>query len=207
MSLRDAVEVTAKRGQYMQDAVPEGEGMMAAILGLERGRVLEICLSITDGYVAPANYNCPGQIVVAGQKHAVKEAMRRAEEAGAKKALSLAVSVPSHCELMKPVSKKLAELFDNIKFKPASFPIINNADARPLTNPQEIWLSLIRQLNEPLLWEESIKWMIENGVDTFIEVGPRKVLSGLIKRIDGNVRVCNVEDIKTLEETLKIIKE
>jgi [acyl-carrier-protein] S-malonyltransferase len=205
LPFQKAVEVTTKRGTYMQDAVPEGKGLMAAILGLERDAVSNICTSVKSGYVSPANYNCPGQIVLSGEKEAVEEAVRLADEAGAKRAVTLAVSVPSHCRLMTPASEKLSELLKTIEFKPPRVPIVNNADAAFLDNPDDIRESLIKQLNNPLLWEDSIKAMIEKGIDTFIEAGPKKVLSGLIKRINRGVKVLNVEDTKSLEDTLKAL--
>jgi len=205
ISFKDAVKITEKRGQYMQEAVPEGKGLMAAILGLERDAVEKICNSVTTGYVSPANYNCPGQIVIAGEKTAVEEAIRLAGEAGAKRAVPLAVSAPSHCRLMEKASVRLSELFDSVVFNPAIIPIVNNADAVFLQKPEEIKESLIKQLNSPLLWEDSVRLMIKNAIDTFIEVGPKKVLSGLIKRIDGEVRILNVEDTKSLNEALNAL--
>jgi [acyl-carrier-protein] S-malonyltransferase len=205
ISFADAVQITEKRGLYMQEAVPEGKGLMAAVIGLERDAVIKVCASVQSGYAAPANYNCPGQIVIAGEKNAVEEAMKLAGDAGAKRAIPLAVSVPSHCSLMKDASDKLASMLNDIQLHPAEIPIVNNADAAFLKDPQEIRSSLVRQLNQPLLWEDSVKAMIENGVDTFIEVGPKKVLSGLIKRIDGNVKIFNVEDVKSLEVTLNAL--
>jgi [acyl-carrier-protein] S-malonyltransferase len=205
MSFQKAVEVTAQRGTYMQDAVPEGKGLMAAILGLERDAVSSICTSVKSGYVSPANFNCPGQIVIAGEKQAVEEAVNLSEEAGAKRAVTLAVSVPSHCRLMTSASEKLSELLKTIEFQPPRIPIVNNAGALFLENPDDIKESLIKQLNNPLLWEDSIKAMIEKGVDTFIEAGPKKVLSGLIKRINRDVKIFNVEDTKSLEDTLKAL--
>jgi [acyl-carrier-protein] S-malonyltransferase len=178
---------------------------MAAIRGLDRVSVDKICNSVKSGYVSPANYNCPTQIVIAGEKTAVEEAIRLAEDSGAKRAMPLAVSVPSHCSLMTEASKKLSKSLNSIEFQPPQIPIINNADAIFLNKTEEIRESLIRQLNSPLLWEDSIRLMIENGVETFIEVGPKKILSGLIRRIDGNVRVLNVEDKKTLTETLDAV--
>ena len=201
----DAVKITEKRGQYMQEAVPEGKGLMAAIIGLEREAIVKVCASVQSGYAAPANYNCPGQIVIAGEKNAVEEAIELAKNAGAKRAIPLAVSVPSHCTLMKGASERLAVLLNNTPLHPAQIPIVNNADAAFLKDPQVIKESLVRQLNQPLLWEDSVKVMVGSGVDTFIEVGPKKVLSGLIKRIDGNVRMFNVEDAKSLQETLNAL--
>lgn len=202
LDLDKALILTEKRGQFMQDAVPEGKGLMAAILGLKRKEVDEICLSVRSGYVVPANYNCPGQIVIAGEKKAVEEAIGLAREAGAKRAVPLSVSVPSHCALMAGASERLAELLKDIDFHSPSVPVVNNADALFLNNVESIKSSLVRQLNSPLLWEDSIKAIIDSGIETFIEVGPGKVLSGLIRRIDPEVTVLNVEDNASLEKTL-----
>jgi len=206
LSFREAVRITEKRGQFMQEAVPEGKGLMAAILGLERNKIDEICLSLQTGYASPANYNSPGQIVIAGERAAVEEAMKLAKEKGAKKVVPLSVSVPSHCTLMADASKRLAELFESIDFKYPMIPIVNNADAMFLNDRDSIKRSLIRQLSNPLLWEDSIRAIVDSGIDTFIEVGPGKVLSGLIKRIEPLAKVSNVEDMKSLENTLVSIK-
>ncbi|MBI5187937.1 MAG: ACP S-malonyltransferase, partial [Nitrospirae bacterium] len=203
LSFRDAVRLTEKRGQFMQEAVPEGKGLMAAILGLDRNNVDEICLSVRSGYVVSANYNCPGQIVIAGEKEAVEEAMRLAKEAGAKRIVPLAVSAPSHCTLMVEASNRLAELLYAMEFKDPDIPIVNNADAVFLTKADKIKTSLIRQLNSPLLWEDSIRGIVESGINTFVEVGPGKVLSGLIKRIEPDAKIMNVEDMESLEKTLR----
>jgi [acyl-carrier-protein] S-malonyltransferase len=206
LAFKDAVKLTEKRGQFMQEAVPEGRGLMAAILGLERNKVDDLCKSLQSGYASPANYNCPGQVVIAGERSAVEEAISLSKKAGAKRAVPLSVSVPSHCSLMTDPSRRLAELLDEIEFKNPVVPIINNADAMFLDNIKDIKASLIRQLNMPLLWEDSIKAIADSGVETFIEVGPGKVLSGLIKRIVQEVRVFNVEDLKSLEKTLSQIQ-
>jgi [acyl-carrier-protein] S-malonyltransferase len=202
ISFGDAVTLTEKRGMFMQEAVPEGEGLMAAVLGLEREEVEEICDSIIGGYVVPANYNCPGQIVIAGERVAVEEAMEMAREKGAKRVVALAVSAPSHCKLMSGASERLSKLLDGISFSRPIFPIVNNADARFLEDPEEIKASLIKQLNSPLLWEDSIRVMIERDVNTFIELGPGRILSGLIKRIREDIRLYNIEDTKSLDATL-----
>jgi [acyl-carrier-protein] S-malonyltransferase len=206
LSFREAVKITEIRGQFMQEAVPEGRGLMAAILGLERNIVDEICASVKSGYAAPANYNSPGQIVIAGEKEAVEEAMRLASEKGAKKVLTLAVSVPSHCTLMAGTSQRLSELLDKVDFKNPVIPVVNNADAIFLNDGDSVKKSLIRQLNNPLLWEDSIRAIFDSGIDTFIEVGPKRVLSGLIKRIEPSAKMFNVEDMKSLENTLTSIK-
>ncbi len=191
ISLRDSVSLTEKRGRFMQEAVPEGKGLMAAILGLERKKVDEICNSLISGYAAAANYNCPGQIVIAGEKTAVEEAIELCKSAGAKRAIALAVSVPSHCKLMNGASERLGELLGTIELKDPFIPLVNNADAKFLKTAEEIKPSLIRQLNSPLLWEDSIKAIYASGIDTFIEVGPGKVLTGLIKRIVPEAKILN----------------
>ena len=198
LSFKDAVKLTEKRGRFMQEAVPEGKGLMAAILGLDRKKVDEICNSLTTGYAAAANYNCPGQIVIAGEKTAVEEAIEVCKSAGAKRAIALAVSVPSHCKLMTGASERLGELLGTIELKDPFIPLVNNADAKFLKTAEEIKPSLIRQLNSPLLWEDSIKAIYASGIDTFIEVGPGKVLTGLIKRIVPEAMILNFEDTKTL---------
>jgi [acyl-carrier-protein] S-malonyltransferase len=205
LPLNKAVELTEKRGTYMQEAVPEGEGLMAAILGLNRYKVDDICLSVESGYVVSANYNSPGQVVIAGEKQAVEDAMRLAKDAGAKRVIPLAVSAPSHCTLMVEASNRLAELLNTIVFKDPEIPVVNNADAMILTNAEKIKTSLIKQLNGPLLWEDSIRRIISTGINTFVEVGPGKVLSGLIKRIEPEARVFNVEDVESLNKTLEAL--
>ena len=206
LSLGDAVTVAKKRGLFMQEAVPEGNGLMAAILGLERNKVEEICTSLQSGYAAPANYNCPGQIVVAGEKHAVEEVVALSKRAGAKKAVLLDVSVPSHCRMMEGASRKLSDLLDTLSFNNPLIPVLNNADAFFLTDVNKIKESLVRQLISPVLWEDSVKTITASGISTFLEVGPGKVLSGLIRRIDPSATVSNAGDISSLEKTLSAIR-
>ncbi len=206
ISFKEAVMLTEKRGMFMQEAVPEGKGLMAAIIGLDRQKVDDICLSVESGYVSPANYNSPGQIVIAGEKSAVEDAMKLAKNAGAKRALALSVSAPSHCTLMVEASNRLAELLNTIEIKDPEVPIVNNADAVILTTAERIKASLIKQLNSPLLWEDSVRNIVETGVDTIIEVGPGKVLTGLIKRIEPSVRLFNVEDTASLNRTLEELR-
>jgi len=206
ISFKDAVKLTEKRGQYMQEAVPEGKGLMAAILGLEREEIDNICNSVASGYAAPANYNCPGQIVIAGEKAAVEEAIELAKEAGAKRAVVLSVSVPSHCRLMAGASEKLGALLNGIELHPSKTPLVSNADASLLSKPEEIKSSLVKQLNSPLLWEDSIRLILKDDVKTFVEVGPGKILSALIKRIDKDSVTLNVEDSRSLSETLNYLK-
>jgi [acyl-carrier-protein] S-malonyltransferase len=205
VTFKDALMLTEKRGQFMQEAVPEGQGLMAAILGLQRSTVEEICGSLQSGYAAPANFNCPGQIVIAGEKAAVEEAVNRCKDAGARRAVPLAVSVPSHSRLMDSASKRLAELLSNIEMKNPKIPLVNNADAQFLDKSDSIKESLLRQISSPLLWEDSVMAIARSGIQTFVEVGPGKVLSGLIKRIVPDSNIFNVEDTKSLEHTLSHI--
>jgi [acyl-carrier-protein] S-malonyltransferase len=203
LELGDAVALVRKRGRYMQEAVPEGAGLMAAILGMEREAVEKTCLEAAkNGIVAPANYNSPGQIVIAGEKHAVEKAMELARAAGAKKVVSLAVSVPSHCTMMKQAGERLAKELDQVTIKDLRIPIVNNADAKFIRTAAELKPSLIRQISSSLFWEDSINAMTKDGFDTFIEIGPGKVLSGLVKRIAKDAKAMNVEDLKTMNEAL-----
>ena len=206
LPFKEAVKLTEKRGKFMQESVPEGKGLMAAVIGLDRNSVDEVCLNVKTGYVSPANYNCPGQIVIAGDRTAVEEAMKLAKIAGAKRVLPLAVSAPSHCTLMVEASNMLAELLNTIEFRNSGVSVVNNADAMFLNNAEKIKLSLIKQLNSPLLWEDSIRNIVDNGISTFIEVGPGKILSGLIKRIEPSARLFNIEDTDSLNKTLKELR-
>jgi [acyl-carrier-protein] S-malonyltransferase len=201
--LKDAISLVQKRGRYMQEAVPEGTGLMAAILGMEREDVEKTCHEAAkNGIVGPANYNSPGQIVIAGEKKAVEKAMELAKSAGAKKVIPLAVSVPSHCGMMKQAGQRLAHELEKASISDLRMPIVNNADAKFLRTASELRPSLVRQISSPLYWEDSIKNMVSDGFDTFIEIGPGKVLSGLVRRITKHAKVLNVEDQKSMSATL-----
>lgn len=203
LALRDAVALVQKRGRYMQEAVPEGAGLMAAILGMDRATVEKTCLEAAkNGIVAPANFNSPGQIVIAGERTAVEAAMELAKTGGAKKVVPLAVSVPSHCAMMARAGERLAQDLDGISLTDLRFPIVNNADARFVRTAAELRPSLIKQISSPLYWEDSISRMTADGFDAFIEVGPGKVLSNLVKRIARDAKVLNVEDQRSLNATL-----
>jgi [acyl-carrier-protein] S-malonyltransferase len=204
--LKDAVGLVQKRGRYMQESVPEGAGLMAAILGMERRDVEKTCLDAAkNGIVGPANYNSPGQIVIAGEKKAVEKAIELAKTAGAKKVVPLAVSVPSHCGMMRSAGERLALELEQVVIRDLRMPIVNNADAKFLNTPAEVKPSLIRQISSPLYWEDSVRTMIAAGFDTFIEIGPGKVLSGLVKRIAKEVRVLNVEDQKSMNDMMNAV--
>ncbi len=202
--LVDAVSLVRKRGAYMQEAVPEGEGAMAAILGMELSPLKEICEGI-DGVVVPANLNCPGQIVISGEREAVEAAGTRAKEKGAKRAMLLPVSVPSHSPLMAPASERLQEELETTPMEELAIPLINNVSAEVVRSADAVRDGLVQQLTSPLRWEESIREMIAREIEIFIELGPGKVLSNLIRRIDGKVRVFNLADAEGLKALQKEI--
>jgi len=203
-----AVKLVSKRGKLMQAAVPDGVGAMAAILGLDDAVVLEICEMCSDDNFAvqAVNFNSPGQIVIAGNVQAVETAMAIAKEKGAKRALKLPVSVPSHSSLMAGAAKKLATYLKDVKIKKAStLPVIQNAAARNYTKPVDVKKNLVKQLHSPVLWVDSVNNLIKEGVDTIIECGPGKVLIGLNKRIDKEVAHYTINDVETLDKTLEEI--
>ncbi len=199
LTLADAVKVVRKRGQFMQEAVPVGQGAMAAILGLAQAQVDDICEQAAQGeVVSPANLNSPEQIVISGHTAAVKRALEIASTRGAKRAVLLPVSAPFHCELMLPAQKQLeAELWQTA-FGDLGIPVVTNVDAEVIEGREEARDALIRQVSSPVRWEESVRLLIEKGVSRFVEVGPGKVLSGLLRQIDRSVAAYNVEDEKSL---------
>ncbi len=205
-ALTDAVSLVRKRGACMQAAVPEGEGAMAAILGMELPPLQKICEEV-DGVVVPANLNCPGQIVISGEREAVETASARAKEAGAKRAVILPVSVPSHSPLMEPAARELQEVLQTTPMEEPTVPMINNVAAEMVRSAEGVRDGLVRQLTSPLRWEESIRGMIDRDVEIFIEVGPGKVLSNLIRRIDREVRVFPLGDAEGLKKLQKEIPE
>ena len=206
LDLKDAVTLVHKRGRYMQEAVPEGTGLMAAIIGMEREDVERTCLEAAkNGIVAPANYNAPGQIVIAGEKKAVEAAIELAKAGGAKMVVPLKVSVPSHSPMMKEAGLKLAHELEEVTINDLRMPIVNNADAKFLKKASDLRPSLTKQISSPLYWEDAIRNMADEGFDTFVEIGPGKVLTGLVKRILKDVKVLNVEDRKSMESTLSIL--
>jgi [acyl-carrier-protein] S-malonyltransferase len=203
-----AVKLVRQRGRYMQEAVPAGEGAMAAILGLSPADVAEVCKKAADGeVVSPANLNSPEQTVIAGTAAAVKRAVEIASQSGAKRAVILAVSAPFHCALLMPAQQRLEPDLRAAKFSSLRFPLITNADAESITSGDEARESLIRQVTMPVRWLDSVREMIEQGVNIFVEVGPGKVLSGLLRQIDRSVRCFNVEDAASLQATLDKITQ
>ena len=184
LAFADAVKLVRLRAELMQNAVPQGVGAMAAILGLEDGQVKELCAAAAQGEVVEAvNFNSPGQVVIAGHTAAVERAMNAAKEAGAKRALPLPVSVPSHCSLMKPAADKLAEALQNINIATPKIRVIHNADVASYDNPAQIKDALVRQLYSPVRWTETVNSLVDEGITESAECGPGKVLAGLAKRI------------------------
>lgn len=208
LQFEDAVYTVRKRGEFMEEAVPAGEGTMAAVLGMEREDLQAVTDKISaEGYaVQLANLNCPGQIVISGSAEGVKRASELAKESGAKRVLPLEVSGPFHSSLMKPASGKLEDVLSAIQIRDAQIPVIANVTARPMISSSEIKEKLVEQLYSPVLWEDSVSTMLELGVDTFIEIGPGKVLSGLIKKVNRRVNTFAVNDEESLIKTIEQIK-
>lgn len=201
-----AVSLVQKRARYMAEAVPPGSGQVAAILGLEADAVRDACREASAlGIVVPANFNCPGQIVIAGEKAAVERAIELSKSKGCRKAISLPVSVPVHTPLMQAAADRLACDVSVAAWSDLKIPLVNNAEARILRDASEVRASVVKQLASPVLWEASIKTMSGMGVKTFIEVGPGTVLIGLIKRIVPDATILNVQDPRSLDSTLKTL--
>lgn len=202
-SFADAVKLLRKRGEFIQDAVPIGEGSMVAIIGLSREQVLNACGAAKDlGVVEPANFNCPGQIVISGQVDAVAKASSIAIELGAKGAVPLAVSAPFHCSLLVSVGEKLKIELDKVEILDMKVPVLANVTGEVVPCIEQVKDSLVRQVSNPVLWEDCVKTMIGKGVDTFIEIGAGKTLSGFIRKTDKSVKTLNIEDLASLENTL-----
>ncbi|WP_086480480.1 ACP S-malonyltransferase [Oceanospirillum sanctuarii] len=207
MGFADAVRLVKLRGEFMQQAVPEGTGAMAAILGLADEKVEEACLAAADGdVVAPVNYNCPGQVVIAGSTAAVERAGAKCQELGAKRVVPLPVSVPSHCELMKPAAELLAAELEKITIEEPRIPVVQNVDGKPHSNVDTIRENLLAQLYSPVRWVSCVEHMVEQGVDTTVECGPGKVLAGLNKKIQRSLKVLAVNDPESLTSTIELVK-
>jgi [acyl-carrier-protein] S-malonyltransferase len=203
-SFADAVRTVRNRGKYMQEAVPVGVGAMAAILGLDLDKVTAICTDAAQDEVCePANINSPGQIVISGHAAAIDRAIKLAEERGAKKAVSLPVSAPFHCSLMKPAQERLAVDLQALKFQNPATPVVCNVDAALVTAAEPSRDALIRQVTGSVKWEQSVRLLIDQGVQTFVEVGPGKVLWGLMRQIDRSKTCLNVGDEASLQKTLE----
>ncbi|MDP4523984.1 ACP S-malonyltransferase [Bacillus halotolerans] len=209
MSFKDAVYTVRKRGEFMNEAVPAGEGAMAAILGMDADVLKQVTDKVTeDGHLVQlANLNCPGQIVISGTAKGVELASEQAKENGAKRAIPLDVSGPFHSELMKPAADKLKEVLDSCELKDADVPVISNVSADVMTDKADIKEKLIEQLYSPVRFEETVNKLIAEGVTTFIEIGPGKVLSGLVKKVNRRLKTIAVSDPETIELAIQTLKE
>jgi [acyl-carrier-protein] S-malonyltransferase len=202
LSLRDAIRTVRARGKYMQDAAPIGSGAMAAVLGAELADVMRACGEAQQGQVcSPANINSPKQIVIAGNAAAVETAMAILKERGAKRVIKLNVSAPFHCALMMPAQERLASDLENIAFHDLRVPLVTNVDAAEITESDKARNALVRQVSAPVRWQESVELLARKGVESFVEVGPGKVLCGLIKQTARDARCLNVEDTSSLRLT------
>lgn len=208
ISFEDAVYTVRKRGEFMEEAVPAGVGTMAAILGMSSAELKVITDKVTENgsTVQLANLNCPGQIVISGSAKGVAEASELAREAGAKRVIPLDVSGPFHSVLMKPAAEKLGAVLNEVTISDATVPVIANVNAMELVDKNEIKEKLIEQLYSPVLWEDSVRTMLDNGVDTFVEIGPGKVLSGLVRKVERRVKTFAISDLDSLKQAVEKIK-
>ncbi|WP_027718276.1 ACP S-malonyltransferase [Desulfovirgula thermocuniculi] len=204
-----AVRLVRKRGQFMQEAVPLGAGGMVAVIGLDAARVEEVCREASKGgaVVEPANYNCPGQVVVAGEMAALERAVELAKAAGARRCVYLPVSAPFHSRLMRPAGARLAAELARVPVADPRFPVVSNVTASYVTSREEVVRLLVEQVYSPVRWEESMRRLINDGVDAFVEVGPGTVLCGLMKRISREAACRGVQDPPSLEEVLAWLRE
>jgi len=203
LDFADAVRIVRERGRFMQEAVPVGQGGMAAILGLDRDRLARVCAEAGQGQVVgPANFNSEGQVVIAGHAEAVERAVALAKQAGARRAMPLPVSAPFHCSLMQPAGERLAQVLETVEVRPLRLPVLSNVEATPNQDPARVRELLVRQVSAPVRWDETIRQMLDLQVDHFIEIGPGKVLAGLMKRSAKGARVDNIQDSDDLQAVL-----
>lgn len=207
LTFAEAVKLVAKRAQLMATAVPAGQGGMAAVLGLDAEKVVTLCREVKEGTVEAANFNAPGQVVVAGDRQGLSSLTRLAKEAGAKRVIPLQVSGPFHSSLMEPAARELAEVLQKVPLADPLVPLVSNVTADYVYTAAAVRENLVKQVASPVRWEEGIRRLVEDGYHTFVEVGPGNVLSGLIKRIDRRAVVGQVENIETLEKTLALLQE
>lgn len=207
ISLSDAAWLVEKRGEYMSEAVPPGEGTMCAVLGLPEDQIAPLCEEASKtGLVEPANYNCPGQVVLAGKTEGIKKVVEIAKTFGAKRAVELPVSGPFHSSLLEPASHQLKEAMEKVTFSDPKVEVIANVSAKEVTTKEEVMDALFTQVNNSVKWEQSVRYLLDKGVTTFVEIGSGKVLSGLVKKIDKTVTILNVEDLASFEKTMEKLK-
>lgn len=208
ISFQDAVFVVQKRGQLMEEAVPAGIGAMSAVLGLDRERLADICQAISreGNQVELANLNCPGQIVISGHQQAVQQAGEEAKASGARRVVPLSVSGPFHSSLMEPAASQLKQTLSEIDLQHAKVPVVANVSAQVVEEAEMIRQALVDQVTSPVLWEDSIRFLLEQGVDQFVEIGPGKVLTGLIKKVNRKAKTWNVADVDSLKQVVNALR-
>lgn len=206
IDFENVIKIVKKRGELMQNLVPEGEWSMAAVLGLEDKTVEDICKTVTEGFVVPANYNCPGQVAISGDKIGVAAAMEKLKETGAKRCLELKTAGPFHTEKLKNASDELRKELENIEIKIPEIEVVKNIDAKPYSTEDDKKDILAKHVINPVRFSDSIKYMIENGVDTFVEIGPGKTLTGFVKKVDKNLNCININDVASLESAIENLK-
>lgn len=207
LDFEEGVNIVRKRGKYMQEEVPEGKGTMAAVLGLPNDKVIEACKKASEhGICEPANFNCPKQLVIAGEVDAVIKAGEYCKEYGAKKVVNLPVSAPFHTSMLHGAGEKLRRELERVEIKELKIPVVTNYDAKFLSSNREVKEKLVKQVSNPVRWEESVVNMIDDGIKVFVEVGPGNALTKFIKKVSKDVRVLNVSDMKTLEKTLDFLE-
>ncbi|WDM23772.1 ACP S-malonyltransferase [Paenibacillus polymyxa] len=208
LAFEDAVKLVRTRGEFMEQAIPDGQGGMAAVLGADREALAALCRDITESgqLVELANINCPGQIVVSGTKEGVAAVAERVKEAGGKRAIILEVSGPFHSSLMKEAATKLSGKLGAVTFSKAQIPVVANVTAKPVSEGSEIRQLLVDQVYSPVLWEDSVTWLLEQGVDTFVEFGPGSVLTGLVKKIDKTVKLYNISSLESFASVTEALE-
>lgn len=205
INFENVIKIIQKRGELMQNLVPEGQWAMAAILGLEDTVVEEVCQTVTDGFVVPANYNCPGQVAISGEKTSVQIAMDKLKEAGAKRCLELKTAGPFHTEKLQKAASALKKELEKINIQTPQLPVIKNLDAKPYTEEDDKQEILASHVTHPVQFAKTIQYMIAQGVDTFVEIGPGKTLTGFVKKIDKNLTCININDVVSLETAIQIL--
>lgn len=203
INLKDTLKIIQKRGEYMQNLAPEGDWAMAAVLGLSDEAVEEVCKKVKTGFAVPANYNCPGQVAVSGDRAGIQELTELAKSAGAKRVIELKTSGPFHTEKLQKASEALRKELDNIQIGKLESIVVKNLDAKPYTEKDDIKEILAKHVMSPVRFSASIKYMLDNGVDTFVEIGPGKVLTSLVKKVSREVKCINISNVDSLKETIK----
>lgn len=207
IDFENVIKIVKKRGELMQNLVPDGNWSMAAVLGLEDSVVEEVCKNVTDGFVVPANYNCPGQVAISGDKVGVQSAMEKLKEAGAKRCLELKTAGPFHTVKLQNASDALKNELENTEIKMPTIEVVKNIDACAYSKEDDMKDILAKHVINPVRFSDSIKYMVANGVDTFVEIGPGKVLTGFVKKVDRNLNCININDVTSLENAIQELKK